>query len=204
LTEQTRKEKTMKMSKFEKMFVNSLGHSNQVSRHAERLLERITPKAGQSYLDVGCGNGAAPIQVATAYHLQVTGVDVDPAQIQEANNRSVGMDDIYFHTLDGTRLPFEDGQFDIVATNKVMHHIPDWQSAFAEMVRVLKPNGYLIYNDLVYPKWLAVVGKTLVGNWAGFPTKAAIEGLVEIHQLRQIHYSPAVVQYEAIFQKLSA
>ena len=87
----------MKMSKFEKMLVNSPGHSNQVSRHAESLLERISPKVGQSYLDVGCGNGVAPIHIATTYHLQVTGVDVDPDQIREAKKRSAGMDNICEH-----------------------------------------------------------------------------------------------------------
>lgn len=193
----------MKMSKFEKVFVNSPGHSNQVSQHAEKLLERVSPKAGQSYLDVGCGNGAAPIHVATTYHLQVTGVDVDPDQIREAKKRSAGMDNLHFYTLNGTHLPFEEGQFDIVATNKVMHHIPGWPSAFAEMARVLKPGGFLIYNDLVYPKWLAAVGKTLAGNRAGFPTRGVVEKLVETHQLRRVHYSPAMAQYEAVFQKLS-
>ena len=110
---------------------------------------------------------------------------------------------ICFYTLNGTQLPFEYGQFDIVVTNKVMHHIPGWQDAFAEMVRVLKPSGFLIYNDLVYPNWLAAVGKILIGNWAGFPTKSVVEKLVEMHQLRRVHYSPAVAQYEAVFQKLS-
>ena len=191
----------MKMSKIEKTFVNSPNHSTRVSHHAETLLTLIGYEAGQKYLDVGCGNGAAPIYLATKYQLHVTGVDVDPDQIRVAKERSAGMDNARFYTLDGTQLPFEDSQFDIVATNKVMHHIPDWQNAFAEMVRVLKPNGYLIYSDLVYPKWLAKIGKTLTGNLAGFPTKVAVERLVEKHQLGRIHHSPSLAQYEAIFRK---
>lgn len=64
-----------------------------------------------------------------------------------------------------------------------MPHIPGWQRAFAEMVRKLKPNGFLIYSDLIYPNWLAAIGKTLAGNWFGFP-KVAVERLVETYQLR--------------------
>ncbi len=194
----------MKMSKFEKLFVNSPSHGNQVSQHAASLLKRISPEAGQSYLDVGCGNGAAPIYVATTYHLQVTGVDVDPDQIREAKKQSAGIANVQFYEIDGIQLPFADGEFDIVATNKVMHHIPGWQRAFLEMVRVLKPNGFLIYNDLVYPKWLAAIGNTLAGNWFGFPTRNVVEKLVESHHLSPVHYSPTATQYEAIFQKLSA
>lgn len=130
--------------------------------------------------------------MATKYHLQVTGVDVDPDQIREAEKRSAEITNARFYLLDGTQLPFKDGEFDLVATNKVMHHIPGWQSAFAEMVRVLKPNGFLTYSDLIFPNWLAAIGKTLAGGRARFPTKTAVERLVETHHLRRIHYSPAL------------
>lgn len=193
----------MKMSNFEKIFVNSPGHSNQVSRHAAGLLERIGPAVGQSYLDVGCGNGTAPIHIAKTYQLEVTGVDVDPEQIREAKKQSAGMANVQFFVLDGVQLPFEEGEFDMVATNKVMHHIPGWQNAFMEMIRVLKPNGFLIYNDLVYPEWLAAAGKILARKQAGFPTKGDVEKLVKMHQLYRVHYSASVAHYEAIFQKLA-
>ena len=191
----------MKMSKIEKVFVNSPTHSSQVSHHAESLLNLTKYEVGQKYLDVGCGNGAAPINLAAKYPLNVTGVDVDPDQIKEAKKISAGINNVCFYTLDGTQLPFEDDAFDIVATNKVMHHVPGWKRAFTEMVRVLKPDGYLIYSDLVYPKWLAVTGKMFAGNMAGFPTKVAIEKLVAEHQLRKVYCLPSLMQYEAIFQK---
>lgn len=68
------------------------------------------------------------------------------------------MNQARFLTLDGTKLPFEDSEFDLVATNKVMHHVPRWREAVAEMIRVLKPGGYFICTDLVYPGWLAALG----------------------------------------------
>jgi SAM-dependent methyltransferase len=191
----------MKMSKVEKIFVNSSSHSAQVSKHAEQLLRRINFQAGQGYLDFGCGNGAAPIYLARQYGLKVTGVDVDPAQIQAAEEQSFSMDNVRFCTLDGRELPFDDGEFDIVATNKVMHHIPNWQGALAEMVRVLRPDGYLIYSDLVYPRWLAAFASALVKHHAGFPTKIAIEAQAREHRLRKLYFSPSAVQVEAIFQR---
>ena len=66
----------MKMGKLEKLFVNNAGHSESVARQTEQMLRHVTVQPGQKYLDVGCGNGAAPIYVAQTFDLNVTGVDV--------------------------------------------------------------------------------------------------------------------------------
>lgn len=191
----------MKMGKLEKLFVNSPSRSRQVGLHAERLLNLIDFKAGQTYLDVGCGNGTAPIHLAQKFHLDVTGIDVDPAQIRLAEEQSKGLDKAHFLTIEGTQLPFEDGQFDIVFTNKVTHHIPKWEDAVAEMIRVLKPDGYLIYADLIYPDRLAAIGKSMARNRAGFPTSKALTSIFEQHGLSKVHLSKSLVHYEAVLQK---
>src|SRR4029077_14781759 len=50
---------------------------------------------------------------------------------------------IRFLSADATSLPFDDGYFDIVATNKTTHHIPNWKQAVNEMIRVLKTRWVL-------------------------------------------------------------
>lgn len=191
----------MKMTRLEKLFVNSPSHSQQVSQHAEALLKLIEVKAGQKYLDLGCGNGAAPIYLAQKYPLDVTGIDIDPDQIRLAEQRSQGMSNIRFQTMDGRRLPFPEGEFDIVSTNKVMHHVPHWSEAVAEMLRVLKPGGYFIYSDLIYPGWLAALGKTVLGHYAGFPSRTALDSLLAQYPLTQLHRSVSVLNYEVVYQK---
>ena len=99
-------------------------------------------------------------------------------------------------------MPFEDYEFDIVSTNKVTHHIPDWEQAVIEMIRVLKPGGHFIYADLVYPGWMAGIGKTVAGNRAGFPTAEALDLLLARHELTNIHRSTSPVHYETVCQKL--
>ncbi len=191
----------MKMGKIEKLFVNSPSHSQQVSQHAEKLLKLVNFEAGQKYLDVGCGNGAAPIYLAKKYRLDVTGIDVDPDQIRRAEASSQIIDRARFLTVDGIQLPFEDHEFHIVSTNKVTHHIPNWQDAVTEMIRVLKPGGYFIYADLVYPNWLAGIGNTVAKNYAGFPTAEALNLLLTEYNLSKIHRSTSPVHYEAVYQK---
>src|SRR5262245_28050727 len=191
----------MKMTGLEKRFVNSPSHSQQVSHYAEKLLQLTDFKAGQKYLDVGCGNGASPIHLVRTYHLAVTGIDVDPDQIRLAQEQSAGLKGSRFMTGDGRQLPFEGGEFDLVYTHKVTHHIPYWPEVLAEMVRVLKPGGYFIYVDFIYPTWLAVVGQLVAENYAGFPTGAALDTFIEQHQLTRVHIAKSWLQYEAVLQK---
>ena len=191
----------MKMSNIEKRFVNSPSHSRQVSSQAEKMLRLVDVSAGRKYLDVGCGNGAAPIHLARKYQLEVTGIDVDPDQIELARQSSTGLANARFLSVSGTQMPFAEAEFDIVATNKVMHHIANWPAAVAEMIRVLKPDGVLIYGDFVYPGWLAAAGRVLVGDRAGFPTRQALELIFEQHGLSVIHRSKSPLNYQAVLRK---
>lgn len=55
---------------------------------------------------------------------------------------------------DLTRLTFPDNSFDIVLTSDVMEHLYDFELAFAEISRVLKPGGlhvFTIPNDYPFP-----------------------------------------------------
>lgn len=47
---------------------------------------------------------------------------------------------------DLTALTFPDGSFDCVMTNDVFEHIPDYQKAFNECQRVLKPGGVMLFT----------------------------------------------------------
>jgi ubiquinone/menaquinone biosynthesis C-methylase UbiE len=179
----------MKMTALEKHFVNRPTHARNVAERAVQLLERINPRPGWRYLDVGCGVGAAASEIAKGGNLDVTGIDVDPKQIVEAQ-RAVTGDNLHFRVMDATGMDFRDGQFDIVATNMVTHHIPDWERAFSEMVRVLHAGGYLIYRDHVFPSWLARIGRQIL-RFMGMPSANAIEslaakaGLTKVYEVRQ-------------------
>lgn len=56
---------------------------------------------------------------------------------------------------DAERIPYEDNTFDVVVGHAVIHHIPDVEAAFAEMLRVLKPGGRFV-----------IAGEpTRIGDW---------------------------------------
>lgn len=189
----------MKMTKFEKRFVNSDHRSQRVAEYAENMLRLVGFAPGLSYLDFGCGNGAAAAHLASKLGLKVTGIDVDPEQIEAARARSNETTNVRFLTADGTKLPFGDNEFDFVATHMVTHHIPDWQNALDQMLRVLKPNGCLIYKDFALPKWVAFLGKKIRG--LGFLTAGDLNRFAQNNHLAVVHLARSFNKYEVVWRK---
>ena len=188
----------MRMTRMEKRFVNEIGHSRAVAADAVRRLRQVPVDRSWTYLDVGCGNGAATLFVAETFGVRAVGVDVDPEQIALARTAAGDRTDVLFLTADATCLPFDYGRFHIVATSKTTHHVARWPLALAEMRRVLKPHGYLVYADLKAPSWLAWVLKPLAGR-AGVFTGADLDHFFA--SMQSVHRHAGWLHYEAIFQK---
>ena len=190
----------MKMGKLEKLFVNSPGHSENVSRKAGELLRHADPAPGRRYLDVGTGNGRAAVDIAITYQLDVTGIDVDREQIQLARATARGVENVRFRALDGRNLPFDDGCFDIVSAFKVTHHMPGWPAAVEEMLRVLAAGGHFVYADLVVPQRVAAIGARIV-KAVGFPTVSGLDRIAAANGLTLIHAIKGAIHYEAVYRK---
>jgi ubiquinone/menaquinone biosynthesis C-methylase UbiE len=190
----------MKMTKFEKSFVNSPRRSQRVAEYAEKMLRMVGFAPGQSYLDFGCGNGAAAIHLASKLGLKVTGIDVDPEQIEAALARSKETTNVGFLAADEAKLPFDDKEFDFVATHMVTHHIPDWQNALQQMLRVLKPSGCLIYKDFALPKWVACLGRKMSKSF-GYLTADDLNRFAQENHLAVLHLARSFNKYEVVWRK---
>jgi len=182
----------MKMRRFEKWFVNSPRHSERVAAEAVRRLRAAGTKPGERLLDVGCGNGAVATRTARTLGLAAVGVDVDAEQVATARTSANGVDGVRFLVADAVHLPFRDGEFDLVYTNKSTHHIRDWPTALDEMARVLAPGGRLVYADFVAP-----LGQRL-------PTRRRIDALAAAGGLRRTQHASRPLHYRALFQKPAA
>jgi ubiquinone/menaquinone biosynthesis C-methylase UbiE len=189
----------MKMGTFEKRFVNATAHSQQVAAQAARRLRHVPLLAGSRYLDVGCGNGLATLHVAETLGLRAIGVDVDQAQIALARRAAGNRTDVSFVTASATELPFATARFDIVFTNKTMHHVPDWWVALDEIKRVVAPGGYLVFADLNVPSPLAPLLRQTVGHVAGVFTRGDLDRCFS--GLRGVHRSVGWLHYEGVFAK---
>jgi ubiquinone/menaquinone biosynthesis C-methylase UbiE len=104
-------------------------------------------------LDAGCGRGQLTIRLAEVHGLDVTGVDVDPAEIDRARSSAgakalAGRGQPEFLVADVARLPFDDGAFDLVTSTFSMHHWADPVAGLTELRRVLRPGGRALIWDL--------------------------------------------------------
>ncbi len=145
----------MKMGRIEKLLVNSRWSKKRVLSLAKELLGYTELNGKRDFLEVGCGNGAVSRYLADKYQANVVGIDIDTEQIELAEKYIVDAANLSFLEADATRLPFGAGSFDVVLSFGVMHHIDNWLDALGEIGRVLRPGGYFIYADLIYPGWIA-------------------------------------------------
>ena len=88
-------------------------------------------------LDVGTGTGDAAAAVARRFpQADVVGVDLSAAMVETARGKHPGL---RFEQADASRLPFEDGAFDLVV---LANAIP----FFDELRRVVAPGGWVVFS----------------------------------------------------------
>jgi len=125
----------------------------------EAIAEAIAAQvpAGSLLLDVGCGPGEVLNRLATiAPGIDATGLDVDAAMIGRARGKAARSGRAPGHgprfvVADVAAMPFRDASFDVVVSSYAVHHWPDRQAGFAEVMRVLKPGGRAIVWDVAPP-----------------------------------------------------
>jgi ubiquinone/menaquinone biosynthesis C-methylase UbiE len=116
------------------------------TKAAAALLEGID-LTGKICLDVGCGTGVLSLLALKEGAARVVCGDISEYMLSQARGKAAplayGNDRIDFRQLDAESLPFADGSFDAVLSSMSFGLFPDQRKAVAEMVRVLRPGGYL-------------------------------------------------------------
>jgi SAM-dependent methyltransferase len=97
--------------------------------------------AGESVLDLGCGDGWATGEIA-ALGACPTGVEIAQAAVRRARRRQPATT-FELAPLDGP-LPFGDGAFEVVWSSEVIEHVADTARWLSEARRVLTPRGRLL------------------------------------------------------------
>jgi SAM-dependent methyltransferase len=121
--------------------------------------ERLGLLPGDRVLDMGCGAGRHAFEMfrrggdVIAFDQdgdELAGVLEIFGAMREQGEVPVGADaDI--KQGDALAMPFADGEFDRIVASEVLEHIPDDETAIAELVRVLRPGGTIA---VTVPRWL--------------------------------------------------
>jgi ubiquinone/menaquinone biosynthesis C-methylase UbiE len=96
--------------------------------------------AGKDVLEVGCGTGLLLERVARVART-ARGVDLSPGMLERARARGLSVD-----LGSATALPYPDASFDVTYSFKVLAHVPALERALAEMARVTRPGGHVVYE----------------------------------------------------------
>lgn len=123
-----------------------------VQRHYEaRLLERLGGRLdGGRALEVGCGRGVgAEIALDRFGADRVDAFDLDPKMVELARQRLRRYGDRVRLTVgDVTAINAPEGAYDAVFDFGIVHHVPDWRAAMAEVARVLVPHGRFYFEEV--------------------------------------------------------
>jgi len=130
--------------------------------------------------------------------------DLSPGMVAAAlrNAERLGLD-VDGRVADAEQIPYDDATFDVVVGHAVLHHIPDLDAAFREVLRVLKPGGRFVFageptrigdryarllGGLTWKATTAVTRLPALAGWRRLQAEldessraAALEAVVDIH-----------------------
>jgi len=111
-------------------------------------LVRLGDLRGQRVLEVGCGTGTLAAALAERELAKVWAIDREPAMVEQAQARLPG--GARARVAECEALPFKDAWFDRAVMRLVVHHL-DRPRAFAEVKRVLTPEGRVVIATIDAP-----------------------------------------------------
>ena len=142
------------------LFIRKFTNLDRRLEARDQLLNQIPWQGHETVLDVGCGNGILILSAAKRLTVgKAIGIDIwtensgDNSKTKfEINAVIEGVTDkVAIQNEDARKLPYNDSSFEVILCGLTMHHILHdkcTDKAISEMVRVLKPGGYIAVFDV--------------------------------------------------------
>lgn len=180
------------------------GRAQVVGKLEKALGDAPAPRFGRA-LEIGAGTGYFSLNLLGAGVVEeAVATDISPGMLAALDASAARLRlPVETACCEATELPFAEDSFDLVFGHAVLHHLPDLDGAFAELRRVLRPGGALVFCGepssfghrlaavpkraalLAAPVWRRLVGASSGsaahdGNGAG-SNKEGLEWLVDVH-----------------------
>lgn len=124
----------------------------------EKHLALVSTEKPLHILDVGCGLGATTNTIKEKFpNAKVTGINISERQVSFAREHYPACN---FEVMDAAQLTFPEDHFDLIISVEAVFHFQTREEFLKEAYRILKPDGELIFTDILLhdSHW--------VGNWS--------------------------------------
>ena len=154
----------MKLNRLEKLLMNNPIRSRMQRREAGVLMQMGGALEGGRVLEVGCGRGVGSEIILDQFGAdRVDAFDFDPDMVRRARKRLGPRGDrVRVWHGDVTAIEADDDTYDAVFDFAIIHHVPRWRDALAEVLRVLKPGGRFYCEEVLrafihHPLWSRIL-----------------------------------------------
>lgn len=113
------------------------------------MKNKFSQISGGKILDVGTGDGSFIRTFTELFkdYIEVIGIDSSENAFNVAKERFMD-DNVTFMKMDAANMTFEDNSMDTVCISNTLHHLSNMNDVLKEMLRVLKPGGLFIINEM--------------------------------------------------------
>lgn len=154
-----------------------------------RAVDAVNRLPAGRVLEVGVGTGLALPHYRR--EMQVVGVDLSAPMLERARQRVAdqGLGNVVgLIEMDAERMAFADASFDIAVAMYTASVVPDARKLFAEMSRVVRPGGHLLFiNHFAAsdgPRWWVERSLSPLARWLGWHPDFALRDLLDPEAIR--------------------
>ena len=142
----------MKLNRVEKALMNNPVRAAVQRRYEAALMARLGGRLDRMrVLEIGCGRGVGTEIIFERFGAaSVDAFDIDPDMVAKARRRLARFPEerLRLSVGDAAALEAEDGSYDAVVDFGIIHHVPGWRRAVAEVALVLRPGGLFLFEEV--------------------------------------------------------
>jgi len=134
--------------------MNGLMTLGQDRRWRRSVVQRANMQPGDWLLDLGAGTGDlawTALQKIPKLHVVAADFTLEMMRVGKTRFENLENKKINWSGADATRLPFTEGQFDVVVSGFLLRNLGDLREGLAEQYRILKKGGRIVVLETTPP-----------------------------------------------------